>query len=123
MSSTSAPNQPWVHLDPARALDQIGDVLALRNMLPMLQELLARDVPQITQLLAVGDVRAANPLLHSLKGCMPIFCNPALCDHLAQVEVISKTGGSAEVGEAFAVLSPKLLLLQDEVARYLQQPF
>jgi HPt (histidine-containing phosphotransfer) domain-containing protein len=122
MPMTSANGQTWVYLDPARALEQIGDVQALRSMLPMLQELLDRDLPQITLLLAAGDVRGANPLLHSFKGCMPIFCAPVLCEQLAQVEHLSKTGGSAEVGVAFAALSPKLNQLQDEVAQYLALP-
>ena len=122
MSTTSPEGQAWVYLDIVRALEQIGDLQALRGMLPMLQELLERDVPSITRLLANQDVRAANPLLHSLKGCMPIFCAPALCEHLAQVELMSKSGGSVEVGEAFAALSPKLQRLQQEVAQYLAQP-
>jgi HPt (histidine-containing phosphotransfer) domain-containing protein len=94
----------------------------MRSMLPMLQELLERDLPQIRQALAVGDARAANPLLHSLKGCMPIFCTPALCVQLAEVELMSKTGDGAEVGEAFAELSPKLDHLQNEIAQYLAIP-
>lgn len=122
MSTTSPAGQVLVHLDIARALDQIGDEQALRGMLPMLQELLERDLPQITQLLADQDVRGANPLLHSLKGCLPIFCAPALCEHLAQVEQMSKTGEGPEVGEAFAQLRPKLQLLQQEVALYMAQP-
>lgn len=121
MSTTSPPSQTWVYLDIARAVEQIGSVEALRSMLPMLQELLERDLPQIEQFLADGDVRSANPLLHSLKGCMPIFCTPALCEHLAQVEQLSKAGGSGEVGEAYARLSPSLQCLQAEVAQYLAQ--
>lgn len=122
MLTTSPLGQSWVHLDIARALDQIGDEQALRGMLPMLQELLERDVPQIAHLLANQDARAANPLLHSLKGCMPIFCAPALCEHLAQVEHMSKAGNSSELSDAFSLLSPKLQALQTEVAQYLAQP-
>ena len=119
---TSVTGQPWVYLDVAHALEQIGDEQAMRSMLPMLQELLERDLPQIRQSLATGDARAANPLLHSLKGCMPIFCQPALCVQLAEVEHMSKTGDGAEVGAAFAELSPKLDHLQNEIAQYLAIP-
>lgn len=122
MPTTSSHGQAWVYLDIARALEQIGSQEMLRSMLPMLQELLDRDLPQIAQFLDNGDVRSANPLLHSLKGCMPIFCAPALCEHLAQVEFLSKSGGSLEVGAAYAQLSPKLQELQQEVVRYLAQP-
>jgi HPt (histidine-containing phosphotransfer) domain-containing protein len=121
MTISSETKQVWLYLDPLRAIDQIGDEYAMRSMLPMLQEMLERDVPQIEQLLAVEDVRGANPLLHSMKGCFPIFCAAALCDQLAGVEHMSKSGGSAEVAEAFALLHPKLQSLQREVAQYLAQ--
>lgn len=119
MATTSPEGQVRVHLDIARALEQIGDESAMRGMLPMLQELLERDLPKITQLLADQDARGANPLLHSLKGCLPIFCAPALCGQLAQVEQLSKAGTGAEVADAFAPLLPKLQALQTEVAQYL----
>nr|WP_295786069.1 Hpt domain-containing protein [Rhodoferax sp.] len=122
MATTSPDGQVRVQLDIARALEQIGDEAAMRGMLPMLQELLERDVPKITQLLANNDVRGANPLLHSLKGCLPIFCAPALCEHMAVVEHMSKAGESAEVGEAFGLLLPKLQELQEEVTQYLALP-
>jgi HPt (histidine-containing phosphotransfer) domain-containing protein len=122
MSTTLPPAPSWTYLDIARAVEQVGDVQTLRSMLPMLQELLERDLPKIAQFLTAGDVRGANGLLHSLKGCMPIFCAPPLCEHLADVERLSKTGGSVEVGEAFSGLSPKLNQLQVEVARYLELP-
>ena len=119
MLNASPPGQVLVHLDIARALEQIGDEAALRGMLPMLQELLERDLPLIQQRLVDMDVRGANQLLHSLKGCLPIFCTPSLCEHLAEVELMSKAGVGLEVGAAFAELSPKLQALQLEVAYYL----
>ena len=111
--------QPWRYLDPVRAVEQLGDVQALLSMLPMLQELLDRDVPQIAQYLAANDVKSANPLLHSLKGCMPIFCVADFCEELAHVEHMSKTAGIAEVGPAFSVLGPKLDQLRLEVSQFL----
>ena len=122
MVTTSPNGQVWVQLDIARALAQIGDEAAMRGMLPMLQELLERDIPLITQLLVNDDVRGANPLLHSLKGCLPIFCAPALCEHMAVVEHMSKAGQSADVGIAYGLLLPKLQALQKEVTQYLTTP-
>jgi HPt (histidine-containing phosphotransfer) domain-containing protein len=122
MSMTLANGQSWVYLDIALALEQIGDEQAMRSMLPMLQELLERDLPQIRQSLADGDARSASPLLHSLKGCMPIFCAPPLCAQLAEVEHLSKTADAGEVGPAFAELDPKLGQLQNEIAQYLALP-
>jgi HPt (histidine-containing phosphotransfer) domain-containing protein len=119
MAPTSPPAPPWVYLDIARALEQTGDDEALRTMLPMLQELLERNVPQITQSLTAQDVGAASPLLHALKGVLPIFCAPALCEQLAEVEHMSKTGEGPAVGEAFAALQPQLQALQQEITQYL----
>jgi hypothetical protein len=119
MTVSAQVGQPWLYLDPARAIEQLGDVQALLSMLPMLQELLDRDVPQIAQFLAAQDVKSANPLLHSLKGCMPIFCAADFCEELAHVEHMSKTAGIAEVGPAFSVLGPKLDHLKLEVSQFL----
>lgn len=119
MSTSSPQGRVPVYLDIARALEQVGDDEALRSMLPMLQEMLERDLPLIQQRLENQDVRGANPLLHSLKGCLPIFCTPALCDHVAEVEQMSKVGVGPGVGVAFAELSPKLQQLQLEVAQYI----
>ena len=119
MSIINLPEHAWVHLDVPRALQQVGDMEALQGMLPMLQELLGRDVEHIGQLLAAGDVRAANGLLHALKGCMPIFCTPTLCEQLAQVEFLSKTASADVVAEAYTALNPKLKELQQEIAKFL----
>ncbi len=121
MSITTPPEHAWVHLDVPRALQQVGDMEALQGMLPMLQELLDRDVEHIGQLLAAGDVRTANGLLHALKGCMPIFCTPSLCEQLAQVEFLSKTASADVVGVGYTALTPKLKELQLEIVNFLGQ--
>lgn len=119
MSTTFPDSQAPSFLDVERALAQIGEVSALHEMLDMLQASLDRDVPLIAQLLTDQDVGAANRLLHSLKGFIPIFCVDALCDHVAQIELMSKTQGSAEVGQAYALLAPKLQQLQTEIDQYM----
>ncbi len=119
MLSTSPDGNTLKYLDIPRALERVGDVQALRGMLPMLQELLDRDVPKIAYLLGINDVRGASPLLHAFKGCMPIFCSSALCENLERVEHLSRSGDGPEVGQAYAVLMPELQTLQREIARYL----
>lgn len=118
MSFSSADPDP-IFLNIALALEQIGDAQAMQGMLTMLEESLARDVPRIADLLSAGDVRAANRLLHGLKGFIPIFCADALCSHVTRVEEMSKTGEASDVSMAYAVLMPDLELLQSEVAGYL----
>jgi len=106
-------------LDIDLAIEQVGDLQAVQGMLSMLEESLARDVPRIAQLLADGDVKAANRVLHGLKGFIPIFCVDALCQHVARVEEMSKTAGAAEVGIAYAPLMGDLEQLQGEVVDYM----
>lgn len=108
------------YLDTALALSQIGDADAVRNILTMVEESLQRDIPQIAQLLQAGDVPGANGLLHPLKGFVPIFCAPALCAHVGEVEALSKNGSSAVVGQAYAALQPELAQLLLEVSAYLK---
>lgn len=119
MPTPFSQSQAPVYLDPVRALDQIGDLTALHEMLDMLQATLERDIAQISQCLATQNLGAANRLLHSLKGCIPIFCVDALCDHVAQVELLSKSASADEVGKAYALLRPKLVQLQAEIDVYL----
>ena len=119
MTTTSHDGQGFTFLDIDRALNQIGDVSALHEMLDMLQDSLDRDVPQIAVLLNEGDLTSANRLLHSLKGFIPIFCVDALCDQVAQVELISKTGSAGDVAQAYTALTPLLQQLQTEIDQYL----
>lgn len=120
MSSVLSPSGP-VHLDTAQALAQIGDEGAMASMLVMLQESLAQDVPAIAACVQAGDGVQANQMLHALKGFIPLFCRAPICDQLARVELMSKSGVSPEVVQAYALLRPQLELLQSEVVAYLQQ--
>ncbi|MFY8042137.1 MAG: Hpt domain-containing protein [Rhodoferax sp.] len=118
--STASPSGPgFTFLDVDRALDQIGDIAALHEMLDMLQDSLERDIPSISELLAQGDVKSANRLLHALKGFIPIFCIDLLCDHVARVELLSKTASAAEVAPLYAVLRADLERLQSDIDHHL----
>lgn len=119
MSAVSPQGAVPRYLNIAGALHQIGDEGALREMLPMVLESLRRDLPAVTTLLAQGDVRGVNKLLHPLKGFIPIFCTPALYEHVADVEHLSKKDDLATVKAAYELLEPELRALQSEVAAYL----
>lgn len=119
MSAVSSHGAGPRYLNIAGALEQIGDEDALREMLPMVLDSLQRDVPAISALLAQGDVRGANHLLHPLKGFIPIFCTTELYAKVSEVEHMSKAGDAASVAAAYASLAPELRLLESEVATYL----
>jgi HPt (histidine-containing phosphotransfer) domain-containing protein len=113
------PQSDRIYLDTELALSQIGDVQAMQGMLTMLEESLGRDIPKIAELLDAGDVVGANRVLHPLKGFIPIFCVPALCELVAQVEMLSKDSKSTAIGPAYAELQPELQQLLAEVSSYL----
>ena len=119
MSTPSANPSRLVYLDPAQALENIGDPGAVRDMLVMLQDVLERDLPQIAVLMDHQEFAGAQDLLHALKGCMPIFCTPTVCDELALVELMSKSDPRAASAPAYALLRPKLEMLRAEIASYL----
>lgn len=109
----------YTHLDVPQALSQIGDPGALREMLVMFQDMLHRDIPEISAAMERQDLATAKNLLHSIKGCMPIFCTPALCTELAAVEHLSKTEAVSVVAPAYSDLKPGLELLRAEVDAHL----
>ena len=118
--SNTVPSGPYHYLNFDRALEKMGDLPALTDLLAMLQVSLTRDVPRIEELLAQDNVLLANRMLHALKGFIPIFCGDALCDEVADLEQLSRTGSAAEVATAYASLSAKLGLLRQDVAHSLR---
>jgi hypothetical protein len=118
MPATSSTPTP-AYLDTALAISQIGDQATMRDMLEMLAETLQRDVTRIAGLLHDGQTLQANLLLHPLKGFLPIFCGPLLCDGVAAVEQMSKDPRNTAVVQAYDDLMPALLLLLGEVSEYL----
>jgi hypothetical protein len=118
-SSSALPLAPF-YLDIPKALESVGDRDALIDMLGVLQDSLATDVPQIAHLIAQLRGPEAGALLHALKGFAPVFCTDALCAHIAQVELLSKTADGGDVVHAYAHLGPQLVQLQGEIHQYLQ---
>ena len=122
MSPAPAPESSFVHLDIAQSLQNVGDATALDDLLRMLHDVLERDLPQITQHMEVHDFPAAQQLLHALKGCVPIFCGPELCDELLAVEQLSKSASPQAAAAAYGPLREKLQTLQCEIAVQVSPP-
>lgn len=116
--SLSSAQQP-TYLDVVNAPERVGGNEALREMLPMLTDMLERDGPVIEALLAQGDVQAAGKLLHSLKGCMPIFCREPVCNAVAALELSAKAAQLDVVRAGYATLRPQLQQLQREIGVYM----
>jgi len=106
-------------LDVALGVDMAGDAAALRDLLELAEHSLQRDLPQIAQLLAQGDARGANQLLHSIKGFVPIFATEALVQEVSRVEALGKTASANELQVAYAPLASHMHQLLAEISRYL----
>ncbi|MGI9135047.1 MAG: hypothetical protein ACR2I0_14080, partial [Rhodoferax sp.] len=119
VSNPSFPAQPPVYLDVAQALANVGDAEVLQDMLVLLRDQLASELPQVADLLLKGDLPGVQKLLHSLKGCLPIFCTQIVCDEVLQVECLCKSSDAAGARAAFAVLRPKLEDLHTELLLHL----
>ncbi len=107
-------------LDIALGLDMVGDEPSLHELLDLAEKSLARDIPAIAAHLAAGDAKAANQLLHSTKGFVPIFCSAALVQQVTRVELLSKSANAAEIASAYAELAPALSQLLDEIRQFLK---
>jgi HPt (histidine-containing phosphotransfer) domain-containing protein len=116
----STENTTPIYLDLESAISQVGDLPSVLGILTMVEETLQRDIPQIGRFLADGDVLGAGRLLHSLKGFLPIFCRPFLCEQVSSVEGLSKRGIGTEVKPAFDAIRPALEQLLFEVSACLK---
>jgi HPt (histidine-containing phosphotransfer) domain-containing protein len=111
---------PGTHLDAAGALMRIGDADVMRDMLSMMAELLATDMPKIAASLQAGDMAEAARSLHSLKGCIPIFC-PAPVSACVELSELSAKSGDLDLARAeYRNLEPILLQLGEEIVQYLR---
>lgn len=108
-------------LDLHEAEHKIGDRDAMHDMLRMLSDLLDSEAPLIDTSLLSGDLAAAASSLHSLKGCLPIFCREDICQAVAAAESAAKSGLLPEASPAIAQLRPALAQLSAEIHAYLAQ--
>ncbi len=121
MANNADPYSTVCYLNIHSALKKIGDPCALRDLLVMLADMLAQDVPAIARALGAGELAEAGSRLHALKGCMPIFCNAEICHQVVAAELAAKQGLSAQTAQAFSSLRPAMERLQSEIDDYLAQ--
>jgi len=105
----------------ASASEYLGDLQGVRDMLPHLINSLARDVPEVTQLLEKGDALEAAARLHSLKGFLPIFCYSDLMEELVHIEKWCKSGPGPDLLIAYRALAMRLQGLGQEVSHFESQ--
>ena len=108
-------------LDVPRGISMLGSDASLRKILQTVMDSMSTSLPEINQALQAGDVAAANRLLHSIKGYVPIFATDALVEHVTKVEKISKTEPASIVFPLYAELAPRLQGLLMEIQTFLAQ--
>lgn len=106
------------HLDLPSALSKIGDGSVVRDLLGML----VWDVPKIQRALLDQKTTLAARLVHSLKGCLPIFCHAPICDLVAQAQQYTQHGDLALTDEVCASLRPALAALALEIQHHSATP-
>lgn len=107
-------------LNPQGALEFLGDTQAVCDLLGALAQSLEKDIANLEQLLAQGDLLAAAGVLHSLKGFLPVFCHAAFNAQLARVEKKIRLHDSPLLRDEARALLPTLHQLQAEARAYLQ---
>ena len=103
------------------ALEFLGDVQAVCELLGPLVQSLDKDIADLEQMLAQGDLLGAAGLLHSLKGFIPVFCHATFAEQLAGVEKRIRLQDSPALRNEAAALLPTLHQLKAEARVYLQQ--
>jgi len=107
--------------DPALGIEALGSDESFHLILESVLESMASNLPEIRQALNAGDVAAANSLLHSIKGYVPLMCTDRLVELVTHVEGVSKTAVAAVVMPLYAELEPVLAQLLVEIRAYLDK--
>lgn len=68
--------------------DLAGSPEALGTMLRTIQESMADDLAQLQKSSLAQDAKAVGLKLHSIKGYMPLLCQPALAERLFNLEAL-----------------------------------
>jgi len=107
-------------LNPQGALEFLGDIQSVCDLLGPLAQSLEKDIASLELLLAQGDLPATAGILHSLKGFLPVFCHAAFNVQLAGVEKKIRLHDSPESRDDVQALLPTLHQLKAEAQAYLQ---
>ncbi len=121
MSENASDPSPYQVLNLAGAIDFLGDVQAVNELLQPLVLSLSQDIVDIEGLVAQGDMPAVARTLHSLKGFIPVFCHSEFAIQLADVEKRSRSEDSPALRAQVQRLLHPLRQLVQESNRFLSQ--
>jgi HPt (histidine-containing phosphotransfer) domain-containing protein len=121
MSENASDAAPYQVLNLAGAIDFLGDVQAVSELLKPLVLSLSKDTGEIERLLGEGDMPAVARTLHSLKGFIPVFCHAEFAGELAEIEKRSRSDYTLQLRPQIEALLHPLRQLVQESNRFLKQ--
>jgi len=121
MSENASDAALYQVLNLAGAIDFLGDVQSVSELLQPLVLSLSNDIGEIERLLGEGDMPAVARTLHSLKGFIPVFCYAEFAAELVEVEKRSRTKDNPQLRPQIEALLHPLRQLVQESHRFLQQ--
>ncbi|NBS08079.1 MAG: Hpt domain-containing protein [Betaproteobacteria bacterium] len=99
-------NAAFIHLDLSQAAQYAVDATLLPSLIETFATSLSKERLAIQTLLPGEDGEAIRMNLHSLKGFVPIFCEPMLAQEVIQLEALGRK-------ESLQSLRPRLVKLLD----------
>ena len=119
-------NADFAHLDLSQAAQYAVDAALLPGLMETFAGSLAKERLAIDALLSGDDGAAVRMSLHSLKGFVPIFCEPVLAQEVIQLEALGRKESLDSLRPRLQRLVSQLLALENDVktwqARYQRDP-
>ena len=112
------------YLSMDKAVDYLGNIQSVHQLLATLQDTLAADTLQIDRAIQAQDFVLLQTKWHQLKGFAPVFCQEALLVDISRTEKLCHQTTTAELASHALQISMQLLTklqtLQAEVALQLK---
>ena len=119
-------NADFAHLDLSQAAQCAVDAALLPSLMETFAGSLTKERISIESLLSGDDGAAVRMSLHSLKGFVPIFCEPVLAQEVIQLESLGRKQSLDSLRPRLNQLVSQLLALENDVklwqARYQSDP-
>ena len=119
-------NADFAHLDLSQAAQYAVDAALLPSLMETFAGSLTKERISIESLMSGDDGAAVRMSLHSLKGFVPIFCEPVLAQEVIQLETLGRKESLDSLRPRLKQLVSQLLALENDVkkwqARYERDP-
>ena len=119
-------NEGFAHLDLSQAAQYAVDSSLLPSLIETFAISLTKERTAIDALLSGDELAAVRMSLHSLKGFVPIFCEPVMAQEIIQLEALVRKDSLDSLRPRLSQLVEQLLALENDVklwrARFERDP-